>query len=154
MAAGRQANLTGVQVFDYGLGNGYRNMTASLEGKSTSGMDTEAVCQGNCATLYIKDIVDTVHKLHRMHKGYGDNILYTNCEGCEIEVLERLLDTEMIKYFKYIHFATHALGKPGQAHSLCKIRWHLMSTHAMQYGFFFAQERWVRVIDTVYADLV
>lgn len=144
---------SGVHVFDYGLGSGAKYITASVQGKSTSAVGDDPGCKGACTTLHIRDIVETMQKLRPLHEGSHDAILYNNCEGCEIEVLERLLDTGLATHFKYTHFATHALDMPGQAQALCGLRWRLMHTHAMQYGAYFAQERWARMAHAHHLEL-
>ena len=77
-----------------------------------------------------------------------DRIIYTNCEGCEIAVLESLLDTGAVTEFKYIHFATHFVNTQiDYCKRLCKIRQRLSITHDFIIGLDYAQERYVRHID-------
>ncbi|KAK3083487.1 hypothetical protein FSP39_023846 [Pinctada imbricata] len=74
------------------------------------------------------------------------DLLSMNCEGCEIEVLEMLIETNMIKYFKNIQFQLHTNLKhlKDVKRRYCQIRERLPRTHKVLYSYPFIWEGWQR----------
>jgi hypothetical protein len=72
-------------------------------------------------------------------------LMHMNCEGCEYEVLERLIDTHLIKHVRYLQFGTHR-PLPIQstiAERYCSLQEKLSNTHMREFGIPWGWERWV-----------
>ena len=128
-----------------GLGEFDGTVLVSNTGKSTTIFDNHINGCGDssCARLKILKAGPVLESFVR-NSSY-ERILYTNCEGCEISVLESLVAQNLAKQFKYIHFATHYLKSQNDyGERLCKIRERLSLTHELVIGIDFAQERYMR----------
>jgi hypothetical protein len=71
-------------------------------------------------------------------------LLHMNCEGCEYEVLERLIDTRFIKYIHYLQFGTHRpiSIQSTIAERYCALQKKLSKTHKRDFGIPWGWERW------------
>ncbi|CAF1129671.1 unnamed protein product [Rotaria sordida] len=74
------------------------------------------------------------------------NLLHLNCEGCEYDVIERLINTNLTKYIRIIQFGSH---RPSTIRSsinqrYCCLQQLLSITHQLQFGIPWAWERWLR----------
>ncbi|CAF1163046.1 unnamed protein product [Adineta steineri] len=74
------------------------------------------------------------------------NLLHMNCEGCEYDVIERLYETNLIKYIRIIQFASHRLNSLRQIinHKYCCLQQSLTNTHKLIFSIPWAWERWIR----------
>lgn len=132
-----------VTLAQIGLGNSNRSIVVRSAGKSTSAFGAPcAVNESGCSTLQIREVMSALNDLGFDHSDDVDNVFYSNCEGCEVEVLEQLLRLNMARYFSTIHFATHMEPIPNLDTRACRIREKLSRTHRFLYGVPFAQERW------------
>jgi hypothetical protein len=100
----------------------------------------------NCEELQIRETISALKENRFEDLKNKDNVLYTNCEGCEIDVMQALLNNDLVQYFSVIHIATHYLQNEhvlyAKAH--CAISERLEKTHRRVFGIMYAQERWVR----------
>jgi len=73
------------------------------------------------------------------------DLLHVNCEGCEWEMFENLIETGVMQTIRSMQFSSHYFS-PDQVPNLlaryCKIKEHLSKTHYMVYGQSFGWERW------------
>jgi len=136
----------GISVFEYGLSDENKELTIRDAGPGTSTHSGADPCSQGCHTVTIKDALPIFASLLRQIQP-ADAILYTNCEGCEIPVLERLLEGGLVDRFKYIHIATHADGTDHYVARLCRIREKLERTHRLLKDVPNAQERYVLKIN-------
>lgn len=136
------ANKTGVEVHNYGVGAADRTVQVRKRDQGTSALGgANPECNGDCATIEIKDAA----KVFPIDRTTSGDFLYLNCEGCEYEVLERLIETGQINAFRVIHIATHAVNVSSLISRICTIREFLLTNHfEYLYGFPFAHERWAR----------
>jgi FkbM family methyltransferase len=132
----------GISVFNYGLSDENKVLTVHDVGPGTSTHSGTDACTDGCQTVTIKDALPVFASLLKEIQP-ADAILYTNCEGCEIPVLERLLEGGLVQRFKYIHIATHADGTDHYVARLCRIREKLERTHRLLKDVPYAQERYV-----------
>ncbi|KAL3885241.1 hypothetical protein ACJMK2_025329 [Sinanodonta woodiana] len=74
------------------------------------------------------------------------DLLTSNCEGCEYEVLETILSTNLINYIKNFQFATHSTlkGLEDPLGRYCKIQELLRRTHKPTYQYRLIWESWRR----------
>jgi FkbM family methyltransferase len=134
----------GVQLYNFGLGDQNLNITVPLAGAGTSTVRSHDACaMGMCEVVEIREAIGVIGPILSANSN-REAMLYTNCEGCEVLVLERLLDTGLITRFKHVHVATHARGTPHYVSRICHIRERLNETHTMVFGLPYAQERYVR----------
>ena len=140
-------NKVSVILNNYGLSNKNYSIWSELRGAATSSRNsfTADVVKKyqNYQELRIRDFYSAL-KENTFNKT-AQNMLYMNCEGCEIEVMEALLDNKLAHYFSIIHIATHFLRNENNKYIMayCKISEKLVKTHKKVYGFMFAQDRWI-----------
>jgi hypothetical protein len=140
-----QANSSAqVKILPFGISDVDSTLLAKVSGKGTEVSDSfeQTDCE-SCEKVVIRDAYKVITELLPENKGH-DFIFYSNCEGCEIPALERMLDTGLVGYFKYIHFATHFVKLPFYEPRLCKIRERLSLTHKPVFAVTYAQERYER----------
>ncbi len=102
--------------------------------------------------LVIRDVSEIMFELKVLNRLDTDlniidgelTLLHMNCEGCEYEVLERLIDTDLIKHVRYLQFETH---RPKSIQSTiaeryCSVQEKLNNTHNREFGIPWAWERW------------
>ena len=150
-----------VEVHQYGLGDATKTIhlsEADLQGQGTFGMkETER----NDTKKIKLDIVDAATAFNNVT---GDDLdfFHVNCEGCEYEMLENMINFNLHKKIKYsmnevshiqltvyylriIQFGTHYFPQVTRlTERYCKIREELGKTHSMVYGQAFGWERWDR----------
>lgn len=138
----------GVTLLNYGLGDVTTNVTVQNRGKATAtaSVSSDECSAGSCEVVHIKDTVETLLPIIAETASY-EHMLYANCEGCEVPMLERLLDSGLVRNFKHIHFASHVEGTLHYIARVCRIRERLAATHEVVFGLPYAQERYVRKYD-------
>jgi hypothetical protein len=67
-----------------------------------------------------------------------------NCEGCEYDLLETLLSTDLIYQFRHIQFGTHPTLKNlrDPVRRYCQIQEWLRRSHKLTYQYKFQWETW------------
>merc|ERR1712083_456956 len=132
-----------------GLGKKARVVEATIEGQSTFGM--ERTKGGKVEKLEIVEGASTLRSLleARELKGLPSEIslLHINCEGCEWEMLENLIEQpDVMSKVRCLQVGTHFF--PELVSNLnkryCKIREQLSLTHRLVWGVPYAWERWDR----------
>ncbi|KAL3885240.1 hypothetical protein ACJMK2_025328 [Sinanodonta woodiana] len=112
------------------VGLGIKNKVAMVNNEGVDGDATSKFLGSNGKTpLYIANATKFL-----MNLGVGlfhVDLLTTNCEGCEYEVLETILSTNLINYIKNFQFATHSTlkGLEDPLGRYCKIQELLRRTH-------------------------
>ncbi|XP_061177719.1 uncharacterized protein LOC133186499 [Saccostrea echinata] len=133
---------TSVKTYNFGL-----------SGNRTE-LDVEVV--GDGTKMLKKSILNTTEKVQLVgvldffiQLGVGCHridLLTVNCEGCEFDVLENLLSTNLIQKFDFIQFQPHH-SAPNIGNFLCRycrLRQLLARTHEVVYKFPFLWEVWKR----------
>ena len=134
-----------VRVLNFGLGSSDRSIEIRDMNDGTSAFinpNDPKISERPLSTLKIVNALDFFASL-----GIGCaqvDLLSMNCEGCEIEVLEMLIETSMIKYFKHIQFQLHTSLKHlnNITRRYCQIRERLPLTHKVHYSYPFIWEGW------------
>jgi hypothetical protein len=139
----REFPIAGVNttVRGYGLGSEDSSFMVPKLGPSTSAAFASncAKDSSGCAKFDVKSVEESL-AVDKFDKAV-DNVLYTNCEGCEVPVMEMLHLIGYLQHFKYIHIGTHAISHElNRGH--CANMMRLAKTHVKLYGVQFAQERW------------
>ena len=72
------------------------------------------------------------------------DLITINCEGCEYDLLETLLSTHFVYYFKNIQFGSHMKikGLPDPVGKYCRLQQLLRRNHVMTYQHIFTWENW------------
>jgi FkbM family methyltransferase len=95
--------------------------------------------------IHIADAKEEMDDHLRRQDGKPVDILHMNCEGCEWEMLTRLMDADMLQYVKMLQVSFHNYSEKGIGYLLpqyCLIHEHLMRTHDKVFAVPFAWERW------------
>lgn len=103
--------------------------------------------------LVVRDVAEVLFELKILRESNVQSnpingqltVLHVNCEGCEYDVLERLVDANLIKYIRYVQFGSHRplSIQSTIAERYCSLQKKLSKTHRMDYGLPWAWERWV-----------
>ncbi|CAF1234452.1 unnamed protein product [Rotaria sordida] len=102
--------------------------------------------------LILRDVAEILFEFHILLKISNSiiigelNLLHINCEGCEYDVIERLIKKNLIKYIRIIQFGSH---RPLAIRSsinrrYCCLQQMLSMTHHLEFGIPWAWERWLR----------
>lgn len=130
----------------YGLGKD--NYETSIDSATPSTVTTKLhILKSKKKSENLVKIKETVSALNENNFAPTDmNMLYTNCEGCEIEVLQNLIEKDYLKHFKIVQFGTHKINIENYASILCGIRYELSKTHKRIEPYVtFGNEKWVRM---------
>ena len=98
-------------------------------------------------TMEVKDGAQEVARLLTSLDRSHVDVLHVNCEGCEWDFFERLLETDTLRQIKYIQMSFHNYGERGIGNLLpryCMIREGLLRTHKKVVAFPFGWERWMK----------
>ncbi|CAF1213033.1 unnamed protein product [Rotaria sordida] len=102
--------------------------------------------------LILRDVAEILFEFHILLKISNSiiigelNLLHINCEGCEYDVIERLIKKNLTKYIRIIQFGSH---RPLSIRSsvnrrYCCLQQMLSMTHHLEFGIPWAWERWLR----------
>jgi FkbM family methyltransferase len=129
-----------VTTYNFGIGKRYKKLVVGVRGDAT------AVSKNSDAqkteTIQVVSIVDFFVQL-----GLGCrplDLLTINCEGCEFDILETLVSTNLIEKIDYIQFQPHhAVPNLGNYPCrYCRVRQLLTRTHAVVYEYPQVWEAW------------
>ena len=102
----------------------------------------------NKTEVEVKDIVEVIYKSMEMENKMEIDLLHINCEGCELGILERLIEFnggDLLKKIKNIEVQFHPQDKYKELEAVsryCRIQEHLSRTHFLTYHFHFVWENW------------
>jgi len=135
-----------VIVFPFGAGSTNIQLNVSISGKNGDATSVFTMLKTNqTATIQLFNITEIFLGLGLSCLKELD-LLTINCEGCEFEVLEELLKTNIILFIKNIQFASHT-NLPRLKNSTeryCRIQMLLSRTHVISYQYKFIWESWRR----------
>lgn len=134
-----------VMLYNFGLGalNGIFHVNIpGNQGAGASLFKTSSL-KGTCSL----EVVNATSFFLLLGVGcFEVDLLTINCEGCEFDVLETILTSNLINYFRHIQYATHStlesVADPVERY--CKIQEKLARTHRLAYQFRFVWETWQR----------
>ncbi|XP_048729730.2 uncharacterized protein LOC125647080 [Ostrea edulis] len=131
-----------VCVYNIGLGSKTERVMVNLEGNNACAT-TKFSKKNGTIPIYIVNVIDFLTDL-----GVGVyelDLLTMNCEGCEYEVLETLVRSNVIEKIRNIQWATHtkiSIDDPWRRY--CRIQELLKRTHRPTYQYKFNWENWRR----------
>jgi len=135
-----------VAVHEFGLGAYTRIIQlkeTEIVGQSTFGMKGSKSNMNE--TKVDLQIMRTANVVKMLTQGEKIDLLHVNCEGCEWEMLENLIEENIHKSIRMIQFSSHYFRQVKDITSrYCNIRAQLGKTHTMIYGQSWGWERWDR----------
>lgn len=134
-----------VVLYDFGLGKKNDKFFVNVVGHG--GDATSVFIENNKKDSCLLRVYNTTEFLIRLGVSCFDVDLITiNCEGCEYDILETLLSSNITQRFRHIQFATHPtlkhLKQPAERY--CEIQEKLSRTHVISYQYKFCWESWTR----------
>ena len=131
-------------LYPIGLGNSNRNISISpndLKGQGTFVMNTT----GGDIVLNILTPRDFFGQIN-FTGTLPLPVLHVNCEGCEYEVFETLIQEKMLDRFSVINISFHYMAGIDKLFTrYCKIREHFLASYTMDpQSIAFGWERWLR----------
>lgn len=131
-----------VSIYNVGLGSDNEVVMVNLEGNNACAT-TKFSKKNGTVPIYIVNAIDFLTDL-----GVGVyelDLLTMNCEGCEFEVLETLVKSNLIERIRNIQWATHTqVSIPNPWERYCRIHELLKRTHRPTYQYKFNWESWRR----------
>jgi len=130
-------------IHKYGLGNNDRTVKLSrseLLGEGTFGMTDKKNEDEPFVNLKIREASKIIREIS--NNGFVD-LLHVNCEGCEWEMMENIIENNIISDIGSIQLGTHYFPEIEDISSrYCNLRKQLRKTHQMVYGESWSWERW------------
>ena len=139
-------------LLPYGIGA--QNATLSLCGDEGS-----ASAFGSCsspATFVIRDTKSSFAFIERWLQSAGsapladsDALISINCEGCEYELLETLIELDLLRLFRTVQFSRHGqnyfnIYVPDSVPRYCRAQEIMQRTHSIEWVHPWMWERWTR----------
>ncbi|CAF2059624.1 unnamed protein product [Rotaria magnacalcarata] len=102
--------------------------------------------------LILRDAAEILFEFHMLSKTINQtvigelNLIHLNCEGCEYDVIERLIKTNLIQYIRIVQFGSHRPSaiRSSVSQRYCCLQQMLSATHQLEFGIPWAWERWLR----------
>ena len=137
-----------VTVYNLGLANSTRDVElpkAALKGQSTVVMNaTAGGAAADTETLHLVSPADFLVRAG-LDPSKDQALLHANCEGCEYEMFESLLDGGGVGMLPVIQVSFHFVPEvPLRLTRYCSIRARLSKTHKPVVDMPFGWERWLR----------
>lgn len=138
----RFKNYTNAITYNVGLGKRNEKFMIKMEGNiGDASSPFFGSGEGTCS-LKVINAIDFFSAL-----GVGNfkvDLITINCEGCEYDLLETILSTDLVYHFKHIQFGTHPTLKnlADPVRRYCQIQERLSRTHKLTYQYKFTWETW------------
>jgi FkbM family methyltransferase len=131
-------NVPRSTVHTFGLGAKTRTIAnVKVKGQSTFAMAGSKDMSGE--TVQIMDVVEAWEELGKP----SIDLLHMNCEGCEWEMLERLISSDIVDKVQILQLGTHWFEDIKNIEQrYCTIESKLATTHRRIYQQHFGWERW------------
>ena len=136
-----------VEVHPFGLGGTSFSKNVAMQAARTTVFENCDLNQSACDMAHVRSVRKILTEFGIKTNAKEEFFLYANCEGCEIELMESLLlncDSKCMQKFIFFKLATHNEAISEYIPRWATIRVALAKTHALERGFPFAQELWVR----------
>ena len=151
---GAEIDAGSVAVHAYGVGRDAAGFHIPALGGSNASEGASAFSEMRAAGGTVEEhdmlFVPTVTAVDALNAaaggGAGDvDVLHMNCEGCEFDVLEALLESGDIARVRLLQFGSHRMsGLVSPVRRYCGIRRGLAATHTQVWGEPWQWERWER----------
>ncbi|KAK3102546.1 hypothetical protein FSP39_012100 [Pinctada imbricata] len=139
----KYADMSNIAVLNFGLASEDRTDFVQIDGGSTSRFlpnnlpdkDSEPLRQVNATDFFLS-----------MAVGFFEvDLLTINCEGCEYEVLDSLLDSNLINNIHHVQISFHHINGLGNTlERWCQYQQLLSRTHRLMYQYPLFWESWAR----------
>lgn len=131
----RFRNNDQIEVFDFGLGGSSRTESIHISAEGSSVFGTSA----NTEQIEIIDAKVWIAE----HKFTKIDLVKINIEGGEYELLDRLIESDIIKQIDNIQVQFHNISQTSRS-EMQRIQRELRKTHKPTYQYEFVWENWVR----------
>lgn len=121
--------------------------TAQLSESDIKGQGTFVMSNSGQDDSIEMEIREAGPVIRKIASNFNDTVdlLHVNCEGCEWEMFENIIEHNLQTNIRIIQFGAHYFDQVDNiAERYCKIREALNRTHYMVYGEPWAWERWDR----------
>ncbi|XP_060607303.1 uncharacterized protein LOC132759527 [Ruditapes philippinarum] len=136
------ANNSRITVLNIGLGEKTATVNIDVKGEATNVLE-----KGGNTTVKLIRSIDFFTNI-----GVGSfdiDLLTMDCEGCELQVLESLLENNMINYFKNIQFESHShvmgFKRNDWQRRYCVIQEYMSRSHRLTFQYKHVWENWRRL---------
>jgi hypothetical protein len=131
-----------ITVLNIGLGEKTATVNVDVKGEATNVLE-----KGGNTTV---KLIRSIDFFTNIGVGIFDiDLLTMDCEGCELEVLESLLENNMINYFKNIQFESHShvmgFKRNDWQRRYCVIQENMSRSHRLTFQYKHMWENWRRL---------
>ena len=139
----KYTDQTNIVVCRFGIGKEDRTDTVKMDGQATSKfLGTDAP---KASLVPLRQVNATNFLLQMTIKYHEIDLLTINCEGCEYDILDTVLDSTLVNQFKHIQISFHHFGQLGNTlKRWCEYQELLKRTHRMVYQYKLFWESWTR----------
>ena len=136
-------NTTNIVILNFGIGKEDRVDLVKEDGGSTSKYLPKDAPKEELVPLRQ---VNATKFFKSMSVGYFEvDLLTMNCEGCEYDILDAVLDSNMVQFFRHIQISYHHLhGLGNTLKRFCQYQEILKRTHRLVYQYPLFWESWTR----------
>ncbi|KAK3104091.1 hypothetical protein FSP39_024336 [Pinctada imbricata] len=143
MLVGKYKGVQNVMVLNFGLASEDRTDWVKLDGIETSRFQNNNIPKNQLSPL--RQVNATDFFLSMGVGIYEVDLLTMNCEGCEYDILDAILDSNLINYFRHVQISYHHLNGLGDTlDRWCQYQQLLSRTHRLIYQYPFFWELWTR----------
>ena len=139
----KYTDQTNIVVCGFGTGKEDRTDTVKLAGLATSKFLSKNAPKEALVPLRQVNVTNFLLQMVIKYKEF--DLLTVNCEGCEYDILDTVLDSTLVNQFKHIQISFHHLGQLGNTlKRWCEYQELLKRTHRMVYQYKLFWESWTR----------
>ena len=140
-------------IYPFGLSNQSMFISiderAFVEGQGLSLTGSQQSTFGRKYELIVRDVADILFEFKVLTKETSSikgelSLLHVNCEGCEYDVIERLLATDLVVHVRHLQFGSHRPThiQSTVAERYCSLQVSLNASHTQLFGVPWSWERW------------
>jgi hypothetical protein len=140
-------------IYPFGLSNQSKfisiDESAFAEGQGLSLTGSQHSTSSRNYKLTVRDVADILFEFKVLTKEASSimgelSLLHVNCEGCEYDVIDRLLSIGLISHVRHLQFGSH---RPTHMQSTvvkryCSLQASLNESHCQIFGVPWGWERW------------
>ncbi|KAK3103382.1 hypothetical protein FSP39_018843 [Pinctada imbricata] len=143
MLVSKYRSMSNIVVLNFGLSSEDRIDWVKVDGGSTSRFLPNKIPKNLLAPLRQ---VNSTNFFLSMAVGFFEvDLLTMNCEGCEYDILDAILDSNLINYFRHVQISFHHLNGLGDTlDRWCQYQQLLSRTHRLIYQYPLFWESWTR----------
>ena len=136
-------NNKNIIFLNFGIGKEDKTDMVKVDGGSTSKYLANRVPKSQLVPL--RQVNATTFFTSMAIGFYEVDLLTVNCEGCEYDILDSILDSNMVQYFRHIQISFHHFKGLGDTlKRYCEYQEILKRTHRVVYQYPMFWESWTR----------